>query len=189
MVQESALLVQTAAPERLARAIDKVRETHPRLRLSVLLQRAMAARVPARPDVEYIENEGPKPGFIRRLRARRFGTVFVLYTNDPGFWKLKVLPFLLGAARILAINENLDWFPVSLAKPRSLARHVFWRLGTSTAGGTGGIAQAVEMLVRRAAYPGLLAWLLAFERTQTHRARWRGSPPSWKRENRPGATP
>ncbi|MFN2547195.1 MAG: hypothetical protein ABR567_07180 [Myxococcales bacterium] len=177
-------MVQTSGPERLVRAIDKVRETHPALRLTVLLQRAMAASVPPRRDVEYIENEGPTPGFVRRLRARGFRTVFVLYTNEPGFWKLKVLPFFLGAATILAINENLDWFPISLARPRMLGRHVWWRLGTSA---EVDLAEALEMLLRRAVYPGRLIGLLAFERIETLRARMLGSPPSWKHENRPGA--
>jgi hypothetical protein len=179
----TALLVQTAGPEQLALAVDRVRERFPGTRLTVLLQRKMGGLIPPRPEVEYVENEGPRPGFVRRLRTRKFDTVFVLYTNEPGYWKLKLLPFVMGARSIFAINENLDWFPVSLRHGSTLARHLRWRLGHPG----GGLASDLERLGRAAAYPAVLGWLLAYERVQGLRARMRGAPPTWKRENRPGA--
>jgi hypothetical protein len=43
----------------------------------------------------------------------------------------------------------------------------------------------VQLAGRVALYPASLAWLLAFERAHGLKARLRGSPLAWKRENRP----
>jgi hypothetical protein len=182
----SALIVQSGGPALLAGAVEQVRRNHPHLRLTVLLQRGHSERVSALPDVEYIENEGPKPAFVRRLRARRFDVVFVLYTNEPGYWKLKLLPFLVGAPRLVGFDESLASFPVSLRTSRLLARRILQRLADSRVIAPENLPTGLELVARIVLYPAALAWLLAFERAQGLKARLRGSAPAWKRENRPG---
>jgi len=181
----SALVVQTGGPGLLTRAVGDLAAKYPAMNLTVLLQRNMRERVPARPGVEYIDNEGPKPDFVRRLRAREFDVAFVLYTNDAGYWKLKLLPFLIDAGTVIAIKENLDWFPLNLRNTDALAAHLRWRMESSVTFSPGGVRRIPGALAKAAFYPAVLAYLLAFERARNLRARINGSAPTWKDENRP----
>jgi len=177
------LVVQSGSPELLIRVVDSLLERVPERPFTVLLQRAMEGRVPQRAGVEYIANEGPAPDFIRRLRAAGYRKVFVLYSNEPGYWKLKLLPFLLGG-EIHAVNENLDWLPLDLAHADLLAQHLRWRLETDFAADRRSLP--LELPVRVTAYPALLAYMAAYERIHDLTFRLRGGP-RWKRENRPVA--
>src|SRR5437868_11211080 len=48
---------------------------------------------------------------IRRPpRSTLFPYTTLFRSNDPGFWKLKVLPFILGVPRVYAVNEHMGWF-------------------------------------------------------------------------------
>jgi hypothetical protein len=179
----SALILQTGGAALLAGAVDLLRRQYPHLRLTVLLQREKSDGVPVLPEVEYLENVGPKPAFVRCLRARRFDAVFVLYTNEPGYWKLKLLPFLVGASRLLAFDEELGLLSIRLSGP--FVRHLLRRAADSSWIAPERLPSGVQLAGRVALYPASLAWLLAFERARGLKARLRGSPPAWKRENRP----
>jgi ADP-heptose:LPS heptosyltransferase len=61
----------------------------------------------------------------RELRNEDFDAAIVYFSGEPGFFKLKVLPFLLGIRDVLVINEHSNHF---LAGPRTLARFFFQRL-------------------------------------------------------------
>src|SRR5438270_3920363 len=84
------LVVQSGAPELLGQAVDMLRGALPPVQMTVLLQRNMRGSVMVRDDIEYLDNEGSKHALISTLRSRRFDAAFVLYTNNPGFWKLKL---------------------------------------------------------------------------------------------------
>jgi len=181
----SALVVQTGGPGLLTRTVDHLQAKYPAMNLTVLLQRNMREKVPPRPGVEYLDNEGPRPDFVRRLRAHQFDVVFVLYTNEAGYWKLKFLPFLVDAGTVIGINENLDWFPVNLRYADALAAHLRWRMESSVTFSPGGVPGIAGAFAKAALYPAVLAYLLAFERVSNRRARRNGSAPAWKDENRP----
>ena len=179
MASRKVLVVQTGSPELLARAVDRVRENEPDFDYTVLLQREMEGKVPLREGVTYLVNEGPKPSFIARLRAENFGRAWVMFTNEPGYWKLKLLPFLLGASEVRVLNENLDWFVLSVQDLSPVAQHLRWRLESSVTRaalpGSGAIASAA----RAASYPALLLLLGAWEQGRLLRARLRGGA-DWK---------
>jgi hypothetical protein len=172
---KSLLVIQTGSPALLVKAVDLVRSTLPSASVTVLLQRNMADKVPVREGVEYMENTGSQRALVQRLRERRFDAAFVLYFNHPGFWKLKLLPFLIGARNVLAINEHMGWFPLSLHHFGAFARHLRWRIGGHTGEGAMGLA---EGLVRAAAKPAVIARLILYEKLASLRANT-----SWKREN------
>jgi hypothetical protein len=175
---KTVLVIQTGFPELLTEAVDRVRAHLPAAAMTVLLQRNMADQVPVREQVEYLENVGSKRALTRQLRNRRFDAVFMLYFNHPGFWKLKLLPFLIGARQVLAINENLVWFPVSLRHAGALAKHMGWRWSGSGSGDSVAMDLA-EGLVRAAVRPFMIAGLIVYEKLASLRANT-----SWKRENR-----
>ena len=60
---------------------------------------------------------------IRTLRERRFDTVAVLMSHHGSDY-LRVLPYLLRTRSVLAFNDNLDSFPVHVARAGTLVLHV-----------------------------------------------------------------
>jgi hypothetical protein len=181
------LIVQTGHPELLTKAIDQIRKVEPDHDYTVLLQRNMESKVPLRAGVTYLVNEGPRPEFIARLRAERFARVWVLYSNDPGFGKLKLLPFVVGAAEVRAMNENLDWFPINVDELPFLAQHLRWRLESSITFAAQPGTGSTEMAAKTVLYPLVLAGLAAWEQGMSIRARLRGAT-DWKKakEFKPG---
>jgi hypothetical protein len=174
------LIVQSGPAELLPGVIELLQRTHPEASLSVLLRRGLDELPPAlrgTGEVEFIENLGSKLAQVRMLRERAFDGAFVLYTNHPGYWKLKLLPFALGVPSIVGVNENLGWFPVSLSDVKRLSGHMRWRLGSRPGFASADLA---EELANAAAAPAKLGYLLAYERLATLRARLAGSGALWK---------
>ncbi len=60
----------------------------------------------------------------RRVRRGRFDSAIVFLTGEPGYFGLKVLPFLLRIPKVLAVNENGNYF---YASRRALAGFLFRR--------------------------------------------------------------
>jgi hypothetical protein len=175
------LVVQTGSPEVLSQAVEMLRGALPGVRMTVLLQRDMRARMRLLDGIEYLENDA-KLSLVRDLAARRFDAAFVLYVDHPGYWKLKLLPFLIGVPRVYAVNEHMGWFPVAPRNPKPLLRHLAWRAGAERTG----VEAAVDIaraVARSAATPAIAAWLYAYERIASARAalgggvRWKGDPP------------
>lgn len=181
------LIVQTGSAPLLVRLVDLLRRDHPDAALTVLLQRNMRPAVSLRDGVEYLDNQGPRPAFIKLLRERRFGRAYALYSNEPGYWKLKVLPLLVGASEIYAVNENLDWFPMDLRHTDALAAHMRWRMESSVTFAGDVELAGVWSAAKAAAYPAVLAYLTGYEWLRTRMAGEAGG--SWKQENRPDGPP
>jgi hypothetical protein len=53
---------------------------------------------------------------LRHLRRECFDAVVIFFTGDPSYWKIKFLPFLVGARHKLIINESGDCFFFSWRK-------------------------------------------------------------------------
>ena len=179
------LLVQTGSPDLLAKAIDVVRARLPKLELTVLRQRGVGERLPVRADVQYLDNEGPKLQMIRTLRESNFDVVFVLFSNESGFWKLKLLPYLLAADGVLAINEHLGWFPLTIQRGKELAKHLRWRLESSVTVAPGGVAPLVAGIGKAMTYPAILTYLVGYERLRNLRLGADKKELSWKTPARP----
>src|SRR5205807_2595676 len=116
------------------------------------------------------DNQGPQPGFVNLLRQRNFDRVYVLYANHPGYWKLKLLPFALGAGAIFAINENLDWFPVDLRHTQALAAHLRWRMESSVTLSGQVQLSGLWSAVKAVAYPAVLAYRAGYEQFKSRRS-------------------
>lgn len=177
------LIIQSGSYDLLAGLIALVRKTYPEAALTVLLRRGIADAPAAPEGVEYLENLGSKADQVRKLRARAFDGVFVLYSNDPGYWKLKLLPFALGARAVLAVNEHLGWFAVTLRDLDRMGGHLLWRLGS----GSISVMGPAKGIARAAATPAVLGYLLAYERLAGLRAQRSEYPPQWKGGHRTGS--
>jgi hypothetical protein len=174
------LVIQSGQPHLAYRIVERLREVVPSAEIALLVRRDVVATVPSWNGVEVIRNEGPKPAFVRALRARAFDHVIFLVTGEPGYWKLQTLAFVL-APRRFAVDENLAWFPVTLSGRAGALRHVRRRLDHSI----GPTALAIPRVIARAAmYPVAVGRLLLYERRRSAVARARGAP-EWKRQNRP----
>lgn len=178
------LVIQSGAPALFTRVVDAIVDRYPSARLSALVGRGAESAVQTRDGVEYIASRGADPTFVRELRARRFDHVFVMLSDDPGYWKLKALPLALDAAGLWAVNENLDCFPIDVRHSAIVAQHMRRRLESSVTFAGAVRPWPLERVGKLALYPAALAYLWSFERVNTLRARVRGAP-SWKRDNRP----
>jgi hypothetical protein len=180
---DRALVVQTGSPHLFARVLDRLCESYPDSTFTGLLQKNMRGKVPERDDVDYIDNQGPKPAFVKMLRERSFDRIYVLYSNEPGYWKLKLVPFLLGPRAIYVVNENLDWFPIDLRRSETIAAHLRWRMESSITFSGDVEFGSVMSAAKAVAYPAVLAYLAAYERS---RSRTLGeAATTWKQQNRP----
>lgn len=176
------LLVQTGSTHLLSRALQVLRKRYPRSAITVLVQKGMRDTLVELDGVQYVDNQGPKPAFIKRLRAQQFDSVFMLYTNEGGFWKLKVLPFALGAKAVYAFNENLDWMKVDLRHLDALSVHLRWRLeGSVKFSGFPDSSLLVEV-AKVVGYPAVLAYLVAYERVSSKAA---GEADGWRKQVAP----
>jgi len=180
----SVLLIQTSHPDVLTRAVDMLREALPQARMTVLLQRNMRGRLQLREDVEFLDNDREKGAVVRELSSRGFDAAFVLYANQPGYWKLKLLPFLIGVARVYAINEHMGWFPLTLRNTGPLLRHLAWRAGAQRSSGIEAAMRVAGSAARSAVTPAIAAWLYAYERIASARAALHEGV-RWKDDNRP----
>ncbi|HEX4385967.1 MAG TPA: hypothetical protein VH083_23580 [Myxococcales bacterium] len=175
------LIVQSGSHELLGEAVALARRISPEAELSVLLRRGIGElpmELRSLPGVVYIENEGSRFDQVRSLRARGFDGVLVLFSNHPGFWKLKLLPFALGTRVVLGMNEHSGVFPVNLRSANRLGGHLLWRLRSGS-----NFASSADLLADIAsvtAAPAKLGFLLAYERAANLRARLRGSRARWK---------
>ena len=140
------LLVQTCNPDLLAHVAAEARRRFPRARLTALLQKGMRPYLPAElPVDETIDNpSGGKRELLRRLRAGRFEAICLIESGEPGFWKLKLLPWILGPRAVLVYDRNgrAAWFD-----PRSVL-----------AGFSGGFVGRPKILTRRRLAAPLIYW-------------------------------
>jgi len=165
------LVVQSGPPDLLTQAVDAVRAAHPEAELTVLLQREKSEDVPRRAGVEYLLNESGKRAMIDQLRSRGFEAAYALYTRDPDYWKLELLPFLVRAGRTYAIDENLGCFSTRPRDNIALLRH----LGAGF-GGSPLPLEVMKAVFRALAFPAKIAWLAGFELWTNLRcggARWK----------------
>jgi ADP-heptose:LPS heptosyltransferase len=79
--------------------------------------------IPERADVRRVSRFSFRD--LRDLRSEKFDAAIVFLSGERGFFKLKLLPFLLGIPEIVIINENANYF---YANPRSLIRFFYQRV-------------------------------------------------------------
>jgi len=93
---------------------------------------------------------------VWRMRRARYDAVVAFFTGDHSYWKIKCLPFLLGARHKVIFNENSDCFFFSW---RAWISHLSYR--ASQREGQGAEAQLASH-TRALAVPIIKLTLLPF---------------------------
>jgi hypothetical protein len=114
---EKILLIQSAEPRYLLRTLDRLKEQplfhNPRYTLFCRGKQETLSQFKEHPMLSRIIPHSEMTdalSHIRELRLERFDAVVAFFTGDPGYWKIKYLPFLLGARHKVIYNENGDCF-------------------------------------------------------------------------------
>jgi NADPH:quinone reductase-like Zn-dependent oxidoreductase len=128
----SILLVQSGPMALMLRVGERLRSIAPGCEITAVVREdhREAARTGGFDHVIVVRWED-RLEVVRTLRGRRFDTVAVLMSHHGSDY-LRVLPYLLRTRSILAFNDNLDSFPVHVARAGTLVLHVS---GQRSAGG------------------------------------------------------
>jgi hypothetical protein len=166
---EQILIVQSAPPHRVLQALERLRQRplfrDPRYTIFCRnrLDDLQSFRDPA--WIHEVWSHTEARGWWRHLlelRRRRFDAVVLFLTGDPGYWKIKIFAFLLGAHHKLVFNENCDCFFFSWSAALGLLSH---RLGERSRLGHTPRGSHHSWLIGRLLVKGLLlpfrfGWLL-----------------------------
>jgi len=114
---EEVLVIQSADPPAVLRGLGKLRDRplfrDPRYTLFCRNHREIKEQFLGHPLIHRIVTHTEARGALAHLaslRRQRFDAVVVFFTGDPSYWKIKFLPFFLGARHKLIFNENGDCF-------------------------------------------------------------------------------
>ncbi len=114
---ERILILQTAEPACVLRALDRLRQaplfSNPRY---TLFCRALPEVVeqfrnhPMLHETRVHTRTHNSWRHLHRLRNENFDAVVLFLTGDPGYWKMKCFAFLIGTRHRVIFNENNDCF-------------------------------------------------------------------------------
>ncbi len=132
---EEVLIIQSAEPAVVLRVLDRLKRRplfrNPRYTLFCRNLPGTADRFRNQPMLYRVISHNETRGALAHLsvlRRERFDAVVVFFTGDPSYWKIKFLPFLVGARHKLIFNENNDCFFFSW---RAWQAHISRRLAES----------------------------------------------------------
>ena len=118
------LLVQSGPIEIALAAADRLRTLFPGCRLEAVIREAdVEAASGADFDRIHVAQWKDRAGLVRALRVTRRDLVVCLLSNHENR-VLRLLPLRLRTRSMLAFNDHLDHFPVSLARLRTLTYHL-----------------------------------------------------------------
>ncbi len=130
---EKVLLVQSAEPPYLLRALEQLKEKPLFRRARYVLfcrnRPEVLKHFRGHPMICEIRTHSETQGswkHLRELRRERFDAVVVFFTGNPSYWKIKWFAFLLGARHKLIFNEYNGCFYFTLRRWLELLSH---RLG------------------------------------------------------------
>jgi hypothetical protein len=122
----SALVIQTCNHDLFGHVVADARRRFTSARIGVVIQRGMSLYLPPLPVDETWENlRDERSELVGILRKRRFDVVCIVGSGERGFWKLKLLPLLLGAKSVWLYDRHARPKPLSLAQLGDLARGLF----------------------------------------------------------------
>ncbi len=116
---EHVLILQTAEPPLILRALDRIREkplfVDPRFTLFCRNRPEVVDKFRGHPMLYRIRIHSETRGswsHLRELRRSNFDAAILFLTGDPSYWKLKLFSLLLGVPlrRTLIFNEGIDCF-------------------------------------------------------------------------------
>jgi hypothetical protein len=127
---EKVLIVQSAEPPQVLRALDRLKERplfhNPRYFLFCRNRPEILGSFSGHPMLTGIRVHSEARnswGHLRSLRRERFAVVVLFLTGDPSYWKIKCLAFLLGARHKLVFNEDNNCFYFTWSSWFSLLSH------------------------------------------------------------------
>jgi hypothetical protein len=161
----SILIVGSASPFNVGRAVETARERFPQARLLVLQPRRREAGVQYGAGVTAIDWPGLR-GFpaLRRVLARTdYDLKLVLFTGE-GYNILKLLTFLLPARRMLVFTEGGGIFEWCYEERYTIRNHVRWRLRGWNPGRAlrGAVSAAANASLAALGFCDLLLWHARF---------------------------
>jgi hypothetical protein len=121
--RENVLIVQSAEPHYVLKALETLRE-HPQFKnpaftLFCRNKTEIVSLFTGNPLLHRVVTHSETQNSIRHLvafRRQHFDGAILFLTGDPSYWKVKIFAFLLGARRILVFNEEADCFFFSFHK-------------------------------------------------------------------------
>jgi len=118
---EKILIIQSARPPFILRALDRLRENplfrKPRYTLFCRNRIEIVKSFEGHPMLHRILTHSETRGVwrhLRTLRRERFDAVVVFFTGDPSYWKIKYFAFLLGTRHKVIFNETNDCYYFSV---------------------------------------------------------------------------
>jgi ADP-heptose:LPS heptosyltransferase len=131
---EKILIVQSAHPEHVLRALEQLKErhvfAHPSYTLLCRNRPEILEFFQAHPMLAGIRvHSGVRTAWqnLRSLRRENYDGVVLFFAGEPGHWKIQLLAFLLGVPNKLIFKENNDYFLFTWKAAFSLLRQ---RLGS-----------------------------------------------------------
>jgi hypothetical protein len=167
--REKVLIVQSAEPPYVLKALDILREhphfINPSFTLFCRNKPEVVSSLDGHPMLRRIFTHAETQDSLRHLlvlRRQRFDGVVLFLTGDPSYWKVKIFAFLVGARRILVFNEEGDCFFFNLHRWLEL---ISYRIrvrpcpgGSSKWGRSTFIL--VSLMLKSALFPFRFLWLL-----------------------------
>jgi hypothetical protein len=187
---ERVLILQSAEPPYVLRALDRLREKpqfkNPRYTLFCRNRPEVMSRFRGHPMLDAVLTHSEARdswAHLRNLRRLGFDAVVLFMTGDPSYRKIKLFAFLLGvpARRILIFNEALNCFFFNLDQWLTLVSHRIREQPHSEAwSGWRHSARALASLALKSALlPFRFLWLLLV----WLRLRWAGLRATRKRHD------
>ncbi len=166
---ERILIVQSAEPGSVLRALDRLRQaplfSRPRYTLFCRAFPEVVEQFKNHPllfETRIHTRTHNSWNHLRSLRREKYDAVIIFLTGEPGYWKMKVFAFLLGARHRVIFNENNDCFYFEWkAWFRLLAHRMAGRSSVSTQARWSSQAAGITLvLIKILLFPFRFAWLL-----------------------------
>jgi hypothetical protein len=115
------LLIQTGNPNLTDVILDGLSERYGENAITFFSQRNMSGYLKPRDGIERIENPASNRwNLIAELRRRRFDLIGIVDSGERGFWKLKLLPFVLDPGQFIVFDRSATATAFSFGQMRSL---------------------------------------------------------------------
>jgi hypothetical protein len=167
--EERILIIQSAEPPDVLRALDRLREKplfdNPSYTLFCRNRKEIVDSFSGHPMISRILTHSEARGslkHLRELRRRKFDAIVLILTGDPSYWKIKYFAPLLGVPlkRLLIFNESMDCFFFSWSQWGSLVSHRARVQSEQRMGSSYPIRSLLSLVLKSVVLPFRFFWLL-----------------------------
>lgn len=155
------LIVQTCNPNLLDHVTKDVLKEFSHAQVEVLLQRNMREWITFHEGISYFDNpEGDRKELIGKLKEARYDLVVIIVSGEPGYWKLKLLPWVIDPRAVRVYNRLAQWSGLDFfSLGRFLADILAGAMGVANPRGL-----TLKSALRKLAAPLVFVYLLYFLR-------------------------